>query len=42
MDNLIDSIEHLIAGPISVQSRQTAVKGGARRPSTKKAKVTAA
>ncbi len=41
MDNLIDSIEHLIDGPSSLTIRQKASKGGARRSSTKKARVTA-
>jgi hypothetical protein len=42
MDSLIDSIEHLIDGPTSLQIRQKATKGGAGRSSTKKARVTAA
>ena len=42
MNNLIDSIEHLIDGPTSLQIRQKATKGRAGRASTKRARVTAA
>jgi len=43
MDNLIDSIEHLIDGPPSAQIRHKALKAGARRgAAVKRTKVTAA
>ena len=42
IENLIDSIEHLIDGPASMQSKQRVIKAAARRSSANKSKVTAA
>jgi AcrR family transcriptional regulator len=40
MDNLIDSIEHLLDGPTSVQARRKLSGAGGRRSSSRKRKVT--
>ena len=42
MDNLVDSIQHLIDAPTSMQTKHKAIKAGTRRSSARKTKVTAA